>query len=582
MEGRTIDFSKGNRLFLLTDSSGEPSGKWKGLILRSWDFKKDEPQIIGHISTETIQIPFGASTFSWNHIDIDVTARWMAYSSQKSIYIRSLEDISAPPRLIGEHAADAAVVTFHPDGQEIVSSDVNGEIRLWSVDSSRKTPLRIIPGNTPIFNLQFNHSGSVLVVSHRNDSVQLMDLRAPLENETVILRRNVAPFFPSIAVSPDDQWGAVPYSDSVAVWPLNLGLSRVLHGNGDEGIQFALDFIPDGKFLAAGFMHGSLYLWPFPSGVSRILWKPNEGELGNLRADPTGRFIGVGTSHQGAVLVSIADGKGTPLPGTLFGRAFEWFTFTPDGKVAAVANAFKRDDSGIRIWDLQSNEVRILDESKGMAFSSLEFVTDGRLFSADDQGYLREWDLKTGKSRVELKIPGKGIVTGSIAFAKNNSDLMACVVGDMVQDWQEYKSELKLFHLKDKTFRTVSSHGNSVMAVRIDPSGKILVTGDVNGVVRVGPISGEEPHLLFGHGSPVRSLAIHPNDQWIASSEVSHPIVRVWPMPKGEPIQALPYQQLLSRLRALTNIRIVADPSSTSGYRTKFEPFQGWKKVPEW
>lgn len=582
MEGRTVDFSKGNRLFLFTDSAGQPSGKWKDLILRTWDFKQAEPKIVGRISTENLGIPFGAEGFHWSHFDIDLTARWIAYSSAKSIYIRSLENLSTPPRLIGEHDAAATVVTFNPSGQQIVSSDANGEIRFWSVASPTKIPLRIIPAKASINQLQFNNSGSVLAVSHGNENVQLWDLTAPPENEPMTLRRDVAPYWPSIAFSPDDRWGAVPYSDSIAVWPLNHGISRVLHGNGDEGIATALDFTPEGKWLAAGFSHGSVYLWPYPTGVSRILWEPNDGELDHLRADPTGRFVGVGTSHRGAVLVSITDGKATPLPGALFGRSFEWFSFTPDGKLAAVSNAFKRDDSGIRIWNLESNEARILDESKGMAFTAVEFAPDGRLFSTDEQGYLRKWDLKTGKSRVEMKV-GQGMALQPIAFSKNNPNLMACIVGsNKAQDWQEYKSELKLINLKDKTSRRVTSHGNCVYSVRIDPSGQMLVTGDVNGIVRVGPITGEEPHLLFGHGSPVMGLTIDPNNHWIASSELSHPLVRIRPMPKGQPIQTLPYLQLLAHLRTLTNIRIVADTTSTSGYRTKFEPYRGWEKVPEW
>ena len=36
-------------------------------------------------------------------------------------------------------------------------------------------------------------------------------------------------------------------------------------------------------------------------------------------------------------------------------------------------------------------------------------------------------------------------------------------------------------------------------AGRLSPSGRVIVTGDVDGVVRVGPVTGEEPHLLLGH-----------------------------------------------------------------------------------
>ena len=40
----------------------------------------------------------------------------------------------------------------------------------------------------------------------------------------------------------------------------------------------------------------------------------------------------------------------------------------------------------------------------------------------------------------------------------------------------------------------------------------------MDGVVRVGPASGEEPHLLLGHAGPVQTVAVSPDGSWIASA----------------------------------------------------------------
>ena len=93
----------------------------------------------------------------------------------------------------------------------------------------------------------------------------------------------------------------------------------------------------------------------------------------------------------------------------------------------------------------------------------------------------------------------------------------------------------------------------------LDPSGRVIVTGDVDGVVRVGPVTGEEPHLLLGHSGLVTAVAVSPDGRWIAS--VSEEALRLWPMPDvtKPPLHTLPYAELLAKLDALTNLRVVRD-----------------------
>jgi hypothetical protein len=38
----------------------------------------------------------------------------------------------------------------------------------------------------------------------------------------------------------------------------------------------------------------------------------------------------------------------------------------------------------------------------------------------------------------------------------------------------------------------------------------------------------------------------------------------------------------MARLRAMTNLRVVEDPTSLTGYKVEVGPFPGWKEVPCW
>jgi WD40 repeat protein len=125
--------------------------------------------------------------------------------------------------------------------------------------------------------------------------------------------------------------------------------------------------------------------------------------------------------------------------------------------------------------------------------------------------------------------------------------------------------------------------GACVKAVALDPSGRVAATGDQDGVVRVGRLSGDTPHLLYGHEGPVQHVAISPDLKWVASTGEDDTL-RLWPMPDlgKPPLHALPHGELVAKLRSLTNIRAVRDPESSTGWTIELEPFPGWDELPTW
>ncbi len=143
--------------------------------------------------------------------------------------------------------------------------------------------------------------------------------------------------------------------------------------------------------------------------------------------------------------------------------------------------------------------------------------------------------------------------------------------------------ELLVLGLDGRVVRRIASHGNALTAtLAVDAAGRILVTGDASGIVRVGLVSGEEPHLLLGHAGPVNRVAISPDGRWVASASGTE--IRLWPTPdlSKPPLHTLPYDELMAKLRALTNLQVVEDPVAPTGYKLEIGPFPGWKDVPTW
>ena len=47
-------------------------------------------------------------------------------------------------------------------------------------------------------------------------------------------------------------------------------------------------------------------------------------------------------------------------------------------------------------------------------------------------------------------------------------------------------------------------------------------------------------------------------------------------------LHTLPLDRLLAKLRALTNVRVVADPEAETGWKLDHDPFPGWETTPDW
>jgi hypothetical protein len=48
------------------------------------------------------------------------------------------------------------------------------------------------------------------------------------------------------------------------------------------------------------------------------------------------------------------------------------------------------------------------------------------------------------------------------------------------------------------------------------------------------------------------------------------------------PLHTLPRSELIAKLKTLTNLRVVRDGESATGWKLEVGPFPGWETVPTW
>jgi WD40 repeat protein len=324
-------------------------------------------------------------------------------------------------------------------------------------------------------------------------------------------------------------------------------------------------FDPNGKWIAASAGRGGIEIWP--STVNSFPRRHIAADVSQLAVSPDGQLLATGT-RSGSVLVLPVAGSGfRELRG--FQGWVDAVAFDATGRRIAADGPM---DGGRRhvvgVFDLQTGDVKTFDPGDGKDIKTVAFLPDGRLLMSGFGG-LRRLDLETGSFELLLAQPGG-------AFLAPDGRHLLLLRTDNVQ---EPGGTASVYDLRERRSWPLSSHGDQVTLMAWDPSGMRVVTGSRNGIVRVGPVTGEEPHLLIGHEGPIWGVRIDPTGRVIASTSVDG-TVRIWPMPQGQPLHTWSRDALLEKLRSLTNVRIVPDASAASGYRSTVLPFQGWGRDP--
>jgi WD40 repeat protein len=333
-----------------------------------------------------------------------------------------------------------------------------------------------------------------------------------------------------------------------------------------------MEFGPGGSFLVR-------------AGEERLTLSPLEGqipaaghtvfEFGDMvwhaAASPNGEYFAAAGRRK--VVVGRDDGEEPKVLAVDEGTGFLELAFSPDSRLVAAMNGVNdREKALYRVWDVASGEeVAVLDLPNCRFNFSSHFASDGRFLTGTSKGVVA-WDVATGEHEILVDIN-----VGMFAASDDGRRLLVIEMGEG-GIYQEAAGSPVFFDLDAGTMKRLDSHGSRPWLIGLSRDGTVAVTEDMDGFIRVGPVTGEEPHLIVsagGTGDP----SIDPLGRWVISSGGL-----LSPMPdlSKPPLHTLPRAELIAKLKTLTNLRVVRDEESSTGWKLTHEPFQGWETVPTW
>lgn len=262
----------------------------------------------------------------------------------------------------------------------------------------------------------------------------------------------------------------------------------------------------DGSQLATASLVGEVAVWGMSDGQKRHALKLATGSIRNLHFHPRRNEL-IGVSSQGAVTIWNLDTAQPRITWQAHAASVGKSDLSGDGTALATCSA----DGTVKIWDVETGSERLTFRGHTQPVSCVAFGPDGKSMvsgtsTESKKCELLVWNTETGK--IIESVPSKFWVINDVCFNPEGT-LIASTTGAGVSLWDVQLKKLPA---------VVLGHPEAVTSAAFSPSGALISTTSLDGLVRIWDSSTGKVLNSYGHhAQPVRDAAFSRDGYQLAS-----------------------------------------------------------------
>ncbi|KAL0960737.1 hypothetical protein HGRIS_005760 [Hohenbuehelia grisea] len=290
---------------------------------------------------------------------------------------------------------------------------------------------------------------------------------------------------------------------------------------GDGGPVCCVAVSGNGQHLAAGFLDYTIRVWD----IAEERTCTHRGSLrGHASSSSWSSGINqVAFSLDGAHIASCASGDRTI-------RVWHVANLTQVAQIDTGAHcvAFSMSgydiiashDDGMQVWDWASGK-QIGESLEAGWANSIAVATDGHRIAVGSQNSVQIWDLPSGQ-QIGESLVGHEDTVKSVAISKDGKRVVSCSWDKTIRIWDTGVSRSKT--------RSPNSPDSPVTSISISPNGQYIASGSTwDNTIWIWDVGGRRQtgQPLTGHQSYVKSVAFSPDGRLIISGG-SDATIRIW------------------------------------------------------